>query len=273
MSRRGLWALAALAVAVLPVPALACSIVAARPICDGGAACTPAVIAQMQRKRAQREAIEYGRELAQAVDWRQASPALDRSYDLARILLPNMVLPVATSEDSCNGWTAEDEDGTGQAEIADAERIIRQERGMTVDAPVDFALVIDFAARRTRCNAEIRRDLAAYLTSALPPEQLRELWDFLVPRAGAHVPVDGAQEIGGARLLYFGEDGTLRIPRGEGGGPPHVANRRERAWQYLANHRNGRAVMSALTQFVAARRAAGQGEAALCPATSGGTAR
>ena len=260
-----------LALAGTATPALACSIVATRPICsDAGTACTGELRAQRIRERDQRVAIEYGRELNAAVEARRDSAVLDRGYDLARILLPNLVLPVATGEDSCNGWTADDEDGSGHAEIADAERIIRQEAGMAADAVVDFELVSYFAARRTRCNAEIRRDLGTYLTGALPAAQLRDLWDFLVPRAGAYVPTDGAQEIGGARLLYFGEDGALRIPDGEGGGPPYVANRRERAWQYLANHRNGRAVMSALNQFVAARVASGRDEAMLCPATMRG---
>lgn len=271
MIGRGI-ALAAAAVAAgVSAPALACSIVATRPICDGGAACTPAVIAQLQRERAQRAAIDYGREIAQAMEARRGSATLDRGYDLARILLPNMVMPVAMGEDSCNGWTADDEDGEGQHDsIEDAEIAIRVEEGMAMDAVVDRELIQYFAARRTRCNAEIRRDLATYLNSALPPGQLRDLWDFLVPRAGAYVPADGAQDIGGARLLYFGEDGTLRIPTGEGGGPAHVADRRERAGEYLANHRNGRAVRSALNQFVAARTANGRSEAALCPATMRG---
>ncbi len=271
MIGRGFWAIAALAVMGVSAPAAACTIVAQRPICDGGAACTPAVIAHLQRERAQRAAIEYGRELAQAVDARRDSATLDRGYDLARILLPNMAMPVGIGNDSCNGVTAYDEDGEGQHDsIEMAEVAIRREAGMAADSPVDFAQVSGFAARRTRCNTEIRRDLAAYLTSALPSAQLRELWDFLVPRAGAHVPGDAAQDIGGARLLYFGEDGALRIADGEGGGPPHVAARRERAGQYLANHRNGRAVMSALNQFVGARVANGRSEAALCPGTMRG---
>jgi hypothetical protein len=272
MIGRGVIAVAVLVTAGTATPALACTIIAARgPTCSAGSGCTPALVAQLRRDRAQREAIEYGRAMAQAVDRRSASPALDRSYDLARILMPNMVAPVASREDSCDGWTAEDEDREGQHDsIEVAEAVIRGESGMAADAPVDFALVSGFAARRTQCNAEIRRDLGAYLTSALPSEQLRDLWDFLVPRAGATVPIDGAQEIGGARLLIFGEDGALRIPDGEGGGPPHIASRRERAGEYLANHRNGRAVMSALNQFVAARVANGRSEAALCPVTMRG---
>ncbi len=270
MIGRGLVAVALGTLAGVGAPAAACTITAIRPVCEG-ASCTPAVIAQLQRERAQRAAIEYGRELAQAVDARRGSATLDRGYDLARILLPYMVMPVGIANDSCNGVTAHDEDGEGQHDsVEQAEVAIRSEAGLAPDAPVDLALVYAFAGRRTRCNAEIRRDLATYLTSALPPPQLRDLWDFLVPRAGAYVPTDGAQEIGGARLLYFGEDGALRIRDGEGGGPPHVAARRVRAGEYLANHRNGRAVMSALNQFVAARVANGRSEAALCPATMRG---
>lgn len=270
MIRRGIIAALVLALVGVGSPVAACTFTAIPPLCQGPA-CTPAVIAQLRREREQRAAIEYGRELAQAVAARHGSATLDRGYDLARILLPNMVMPVGIANDSCNGVTAHDEDGEGQHDsVEQAEVAIRSEAGMATDAPVDLELVYIFAARRTRCNAEIRRDLGAYLTSALPPAQLRDLWDFLVPRAGSYVPTDGAQEIGGARLLYFGEDGGLRIPEGEGGGPPHVAARRERAGEYLANHRNGRAVMSALNQFVAARVANGRSEAALCPATMRG---
>jgi hypothetical protein len=262
-------AIVALLVAAAGTPAPACSVVAQRPICDGGAACTDAVVAQMRRERDQREAIEYGRAMAQAMNARVESPALDRGYDLARILLPNMVLPVALSEDSCVGWTAEDEDSEGHHDsIEEAEAAIRRETGLVPGAPVNSALLSSFATRRLACNAEIRRDLAAYLTSALPRDQLHELWDFLLPRAGAWVPSNGAETVGSGRLLYFGVNGQLAIPDDSGGRETHIDARRERAWHYLAHHRNGRAIMSALNQFVAARTRNGREEAALCPATA-----
>jgi hypothetical protein len=270
MIGRGIAAALVLALGVTAAPARACTIVGTPPLCDARAACTPALIAQIQRERAQRQAIEDGRRVAHAVEQRRISSSLDRGYDLARILLPNMVLPLGFEEDTCSGVVAEDEDGGGQESDEQAAATIRQERGLAPDAQLTIEMSWQLAARRTRCNTEIRRDLAVYLNSALPSEQLRELWDFVVPRAGGHIPPDGAQDLKNNRLLYFGEDGALRIPDEQDGLPPHVAARRERAGEYLANHRNGRAVMSALIQFVAARVANGRSEAALCPATMRG---
>ena len=263
--RTTLWAMALLAMAAIGTPAFACSFVTPRPICDGGAACTDAVVAQLQRERAQREAIEYGRAMAQAVAARSESAGLDRSYDLARILLPNMVLPLALYESSCTGPFGEDEDGGGHIAVEEAEAVIRSATGLAPTAPLPVGQLRAFAAHRLACNGEVRRDLAAYLAYALPAGQLRELWDFLLPRADAVVPTDAMQPVTSGRLLYFAHDGQLVIPDGEEGKDSFIENRRERAWQYLQNHRNGRAVMSAVSQFIQSRLSDGRGEAAICP--------
>ncbi len=256
---------AALALAGLSAPALACSIVATRSICDGGAACTDAVVAQMQRERAQREAIEYGRAMAVAMEARQEAAGLDRGYDLARILLPNMVLPIALSEHCFTGdWIAEDEDAGGHESIAEAEVAIRREEGTAPDALVAGERLSAFATRRDACNDEMRRDLGHYLNGAIPADQLSEVWAFIVPRAGGVPPTDPAHPIESRRLTALSASG-LPLRYDEVAAPQHIDNRRERAWQYLQNHRNGRLVMSAVSQFIQSRLSDGRGEAAICP--------
>ncbi len=120
------------------------------------------------------------------------------------------------------------------------------------------------------CNAEARRALSAYLATAIPADQLRDVWSFLAPRAGPIPSSDPSVPLVGWRFtaLSNGNPGYNHVAA-----PAHIDNRRERAWEYLQNHRNGRAVMSAVRQFVQSRVGDGRGEAAICPVAHAETER
>ncbi len=177
------------------------------------------------RYGADREAIEYARAIGQAVNAREEAPGLDRAADLAVLLLPDLT---ADGASSC-------------AEPA-----------------------VDAASQPTACNAEARRALSAYLTTAIPADQIRDVWSFLVPRAGPIPPSDPSVPLAGWRFTVL-SPGGLALRYNLVLAPPHIDNRRERAWQYLQNHRSGEAVMSAVSQFIQSRLADGRGEAAICP--------
>lgn len=256
-------------------PALACSIVASRPICDGGAACTDAVVAQMRRERAQREAIEYGRAMAVALEARREAPALDRAQDVARLVLPLLVTPVDFADGG--GCGPDVSLGNGgelifAVEEQDFERDIRARAGQMDARPLARASVAAVADSLVACQVEATRSFATYLASAIPPQQLAELWGFLVPRAGPIPLEDPTQALEGWRLV-------MRDPASDAlifnsvPAPQHIEGRRERAWQYLQNHRNGKAVMSAVTQFLESRLVDGRGEAAICPVAHAETQR
>ena len=76
---------------------------------------------------------------------------------------------------------------------------------------------------------------------------------------------DPAQPLVGWRFTRLSAGGQLAY--NEVIAPAYIDGRRERAWQYLMNHRSGEAVMSAVTQFVQSRSMSGA--TALCSDTSG----
>lgn len=110
-------------------------------------------------------------------------------------------------------------------------------------------------APASTCQVANHRDLAAYLATAIPAEQVRDVWSFLLPRAGLIPPADPAQPLVGWHFTRLAADGQLAY--NEVIAPPYIDNRRERAWQYLMHHRSGEAVMSAVTQFVQSRSVSG----------------
>lgn len=136
-----------------------------------------------------------------------------------------------------------------------------REEAATLDRAADLAMLLlpDAAAAcpagqpapEPACHADDRRALAAYLASAIPAEQIRDVWSFLLPRAGPIPPADPAQPLAGWRFTRLSASGALTYNLVTA--PPHIDNRRERAWQYLSNHRSGEAVMSAVSQFVQSR--------------------
>jgi hypothetical protein len=119
------------------------------------------------------------------------------------------------------------------------------------DAPSTAACPGGQPAPEPTCHADDRRALAAYLASAIPAEQIRDVWSFLLPRAGPIPPADPAQPLTGWRFTRISVSGVLTYNLITA--PPHIDNRRERAWQYLSNHRSGEAVISAVSQFVQSR--------------------
>lgn len=119
------------------------------------------------------------------------------------------------------------------------------------DARAGAACQAGQPAPEPACHAEDRRALAVYLASAIPAEQIRDVWSFLLPRAGPIPPADPAQPLAGWRFTRLSASGALTYNLVTA--PPHIDNRRERAWQYLSNHRSGEAVMSAVSQFVQSR--------------------
>lgn len=179
------------------------------------------------RYGADREAIEYARAIGQAVSQREDAPGLDRAGDLAMLLLPDLI----------------------------ADRV------STCAEPA-----MSPASQPAICNAEARRALSAYLTTAIPADQLRDVWSFLAPRAGPIPPSDPSVPLAGWRFNALSSDG-LPLRYNLVLAPPHIDNRRERAWQYLQHHRSGEAVMSAVSQFIQSRQSDGRGEAAICPVT------
>ena len=216
---RGTWAtLLAFVAAMLAAPGLA------QP-----AALCPAV-PDFSRYGAEREAVEYARAMGQAVNAREEAAGLDRTADLAVLLMPDLV-PVAASD--CG-----------------------EEAAATV-------------SREQMCNAEARRALSAYLATAIPAEQVRDVWSFLAPRAGPIPSSDPAVPIVGWRFTALTASG-LPLRYNDVPAPAHIDGRRERAWQYLTHHRSGEAVMSAVSQFIQSRLADGRGAAAICPTAHAG---
>lgn len=266
MIGRGLVLVAALFAAGASTPAIACSVIASPRICDGGAACTPAIIAQLQRERAQRAAIEYGRAIGQAINARLDSPALDRVFDLTHILMPAVLPPVEVDDGSGGGCGPEsigDPSGGEPVSLPDFFAAMRTRFGLADNAPLDRH-VTALVAQRDACSDEARRGLAVYLRQVLTADEIGELWNFLVPRAGAEVPADGAAPLrGGTLVLRSG--GGIAVDGHDA--RAHVEARRERAAEYLNRHDNGIKVMSAVRQYWAARVAPLiDRPAELCPA-------
>ena len=107
------------------------------------------------------------------------------------------------------------------------------------------------ASAMSTCQADQRQALSTYLASVIPAEQIRDVWSFLLPRAGPIPPADPAQPLAGWRFTRL--SAGAQIVYNEVVAPPYIDGRRERAWQYLTHHRSGEAVMSAVGQFVASR--------------------
>ena len=174
--------------------------------------------------------VHYARDMSFALAARERSPTLDRARDLAELLVPD-VLPeptmVATGDSA--GW--EDPEA---------------------------------GARWVNCHRELRNGVADYLRTVLSEEDSAELWQMLLPRAMTSIPADGAQSLGGSPMVRLSGGGLPLVIR-ERTIAPFAQRRLERAWQYLQNHRNGRAAMSAVSQYIESRLADGRGEAAICP--------
>ena len=264
---RMVMALIAIAAAFAVAPAFACSVVAtARHCADAGNACSAALMAQRENERLNEIAREYGREISSIMDARSDSAGLDRAFDLARLLMPNLVLPVGYPADG-GGCTSDDEaedaDDGGNVPVETFVAELRQASGLNGDSAIDPARIAAIAAQRPRCNDEIRHALGGYLTSAIADDVLRETWAFVVPRSGNFVSSNGQVPLIGERLTALGEGGRLAYHHIAA--PPHIDARRDRAWHYLEHHPNGEQVMAAITLFAQSRNATGAVEARLCP--------
>jgi len=257
---------AALATMAGPTPP-ACPAPTPPLICATNGACSGPLYEQAKREREQREAIDYARAMGQAVATRRDADGLDRAFDLARLLMPNIAVPVDFGRTGGSCSSAIEDDDSGPAILRDAfEAELRRAAGLAADAPLRRNDVTALAHQRTLCNDEARRTLAGYLTSAIPAAKLRDAWDFLLPRAGALPPADPAMPLSGWRFTSFaGRDAPLRF--NDVPAPDHIAGRRERAWHYLEHHPTGRPLLIAVQQFIASRTADPRGEAVLCPAT------
>ncbi len=271
--------------ALMPAGALACpTALEPRRICAPNGDCIGPVYVQFMRDRAAREAVEYARDMAQAVDARRNAAGLDRGFDLTRLLLPNLVQPIISVgdcsdfvDDGDNGDRADD--NIGAVSLHNFVSELARSNGLSYPRSLPESTRRRIVQLRTECNNEARLALSAYITATLPAGHIEEVWSFLVPRAG-YVPQNEPlrpnsplRPLGSPRLTKL-TGGALplvynRFPRFE----QHIDNRRERAWQYLQNHRNGRAVMSAVSQFIQSRLADGRGEAAICPVAHAETVR
>lgn len=244
MTGRGLLAAMAIVAAMfaLPAPAVACSLITIPQTCSGGP-CSPAQL----RERTQLRAIDYARELNQAIAARDASPATDRAFDLTRILMPNILPPVDFADGASCGPEVEDGFGDEAVPVDVFAAQLRTRFALPAD---DRQLIQQLSRLRDDCNNETRRGLAAYLRDVLPATQIAELWDFLLRRAGAQVPADGALPLLGGRLTRL--SGAALAPD-TFADEDHVRRRKERAAHYLRHHDNGIAVMSAINQYLTVR--------------------
>ena len=243
-------------------PATACTVVAVPHICaDAGPACTGPLIAQRQREADMAAGRAYGNAVDAAIDARAASPGLDRGYDLARMLLPNLVAEVEFSDGGgCSPEVADGDLGEFISEN-DFTAAVRATAHLPANAPIAPDRIRALADLRTACNDEVRHALAAYLNSVVPARPLDETWAFIIPRAGMTVPASASQPITDGRLTRFA---GATLTYADYNQPPYINRRRERGWAYLRNHHNGQAVMTAIGLFIdslPADRAA----ATLCP--------
>ncbi len=259
-------ALGALA-ALVAAPAGACTLVANRPICAPNGECSGPIFEQDVRERAQRAAIEYGRAMAVAVEARRDASGLDRAADVARLVFPLIVNPIDNADGGSCGPEIDDSYGSEDSRAIAAEDFVFEMTtfaGASADWQRSPSAIGALAALRGTCQQEATGAFADYLRSAIPAEQIAEVWDFLLPRAGPLPPADPRERLVGWRFSMT--DGSATgITYNNVFAAPHIDGRRERAWQYLQNHRNGRAVMSAVSQFIQSRLSDGRGEAAICP--------
>ncbi len=247
-------------------PAAACTVVATRCEPDG---CGGPLYRLALREREQRAAIEHGRALARAVEARRDATGLDRDYDLARIVFPLIIAPVDLAEGGGCGPNVPDAHGferNGRFAVDAFEAELRRSAGMDSTQPLGPDALRRLAALRMRCQDEVVRGFTAYLGTALSPDKRDDLWNFLVPRAGLIPPVTPAEPLPGYRFTARtgSPDGLMfnEVPAAS-----YIARSRERAWQYLENHRNGRALMSAVRQYLLLLD--GREASTLCPAASG----
>jgi len=236
------------------------------------------------RERAAREAVEYARDMEQAVDERRNAAGLDRSFDLARLLLPNLVQPIISHGD-CSDFVDDGDNGDRADDNIGAVELDNFLDSFTRANDSSYLNLTSESVRRrlrllrTDCNNEARMALSAYIATTLPSGQIEEIWSFLLPRAG-YVPqnhglgqIDSLMPLRSPRLTRLTDGGLPLIYNHFPQFEQHIDNRRERAWQYLRNHRNGRAIMSAVSQFIQSRLADGRGEAAICPVAHAETQR
>ena len=256
-------AVAAALLVLVPQGAAACTLDVSTPVyaCTGGP-CSLSEIRAMEREDRQREAIRYGREMTYALAARDASPATDRLFDLTRILMPAIHAPISPSN-GCGGETSGERSGGPAIGIDDFLASVRERYDLTERLPLRRH-VEQLVVMRGACNDEVRRGLAAYLRQVMTADEIAELWDFLVPRAGAVVPADGADPIhGGALVVRTGSGIAVDATDWR----PHVEARKERAADYLAHHDNGIKLLSAVRQYWALRVAPLiDRPAELCPA-------
>jgi hypothetical protein len=242
----------------------ACTVTATRVERDPDGTINGPITRQRQRERFEAERRAYGEARARDVDARAAHAATDLAFDLTRMLMPNVVQPVGYLEAPCNGplTDAVDADATGILPIEDFARRI----GLAVAGGNGNDVLIDHARHRETCNDEYRRGLAAYLRTAIPAAQMRDVWRFLAPRVGGELPSDGAQPIADARItaLQTGT-GTIVPLRIYDGRMDYIGARRERAAQFLANHPDGQAVMRAVNAYTASNLGDPRGVAVWCP--------
>lgn len=251
-------------------PAAACSIISDDPVCAPTGECAGPVFEQFNLQREMRDATEHAQRVAGVVEQRERSAGLDRAYDIARLILPNLVLP-HIGYNSCGDFVEDGDASGGQ----DPDEFLAR-LPITVRSPVPHVqmdLLLKIFDQRAACNAEIRRDFARSLNRDLTNEQLTDVWRFILPRSGEGLSTDPNYAISSLRLTAL-----------TGNAPPltfyavpnlrqHIKRRRELAWEYLQSNDNGRAVMSAVSQFIQLRLADGRGEAAICPLAHAETQR
>ncbi len=233
--------------AMVPVPAMACSILAVQHVCAGGP-CTASQIRDMAREGREQAAIRYGRDMTYALAARDDSPATDRLFDLTRIMMPAVHAPVEVDDGSggsCGPASIGDASGGDPISLPDFIASVRRRFALPDRAPVDRHAE-QLVALRGACDDEVRRSLAAYLRQVMTADEIGELWDFLVPRAGAVVPGDGAEPLsGGALVRRTGNSIAVDATDWR----PHVEARKERAADYLAHHDNGIKLLAAVRQY------------------------
>lgn len=236
---------------IIAPPAQACVPIVIPTVCSDPQGCSGPLYEQRRAERERDESRAYGRALAGVVDQRAAAPALDMAYDLTRALVPNVVALVRLGESEC-GADVSEYDADGHDSISDALAISAElsdaaRRDARLRAPM-------INTQRVVCNDAARRAIADYLRTAIPADRLRETWQFVIPRTGMAISADPTQPVTGQRLVSFvlGRNGALEFH--DAHDLPYVADRRERANEYLRNHRNGRAVMAAITAWLAVPR-------------------
>ena len=191
--------------------------------------CSGPVFDQFQRAQEEVAAVRYAREMGQAVDARAHGAGLDRAADIAQLLMPRVGHAPAAPSQAC--------------------------AAAAVITPADG------------CTSAAQQAFARYLPSVLSTAQMQDVWSFLLPRAGL-LPPPAGQPLTGWRFTALAT-GPLPYRYAEPPGvlqPPHIAQRRDRAGEYLRHHPTGTRAMAALALFLRSWQAGEQGAAQACPA-------